>query len=70
MAQDPPPQYSLDEVLAIIERLRAQLADDPDLSPEQRAAIEALLEYYAAMTKVLERHIESARRPSGTGAGP
>jgi hypothetical protein len=71
MAQDqPPPKYSLGEILEIIERLRAELADDPDLSPDQRAAIEALLEYYTAITKLLEQHIEFTRKPSGTGAGP
>jgi hypothetical protein len=59
MQQDRPPKYSLKEILEIIERLRAELADDADLTPEQRAAIEALLAYYTAITRTLQKHIDS-----------
>ncbi|MGD0475773.1 MAG: hypothetical protein ABSB70_21500 [Candidatus Velthaea sp.] len=68
MSQDQPPcNYDLSQIYEIIERLRQELASDAKLTPEQRGAIEALLQYYLDITKQLQRHIEAW---SGTGAGP
>jgi hypothetical protein len=52
-------QYSLQEILQIIARLREQLQDDPKLSAEQRAALEALLSFYMSLTNQLEKHVDS-----------
>jgi hypothetical protein len=50
---------SLNEVEGLIAKLRAELRDDPDLSPEQRAAIIALIAYYVGITRLLINEINS-----------
>jgi hypothetical protein len=60
MSQVPPnSDYSLTQILEIIAKLRRQLEDDPNLSETQRAALQALLSYYLAISEQLEKHVDS-----------
>jgi hypothetical protein len=54
-----PCRYSLDQILVAIAQLQEQLNDDPDISAQQRTALEALLAFYFALSKQLNAQIDS-----------
>ena len=60
MSQVPPgSKYSLKQILEIIAKLREELKGDADLSETQRAAIDALLSHYLAISEQLGVHVDS-----------
>jgi hypothetical protein len=54
-----PSNHSLDEILKLIAELREKLQDNPKLNDEQRAALEALLSFYLALTKTFKKQVDS-----------